>query len=148
MLDGEGVEEGFRGQAGRRNRAHVDVGRGLRGEGAGAAWDEQRRETAVEKLRAGGADAFGVPLDVTDDARAPAAAGLIADRAGGLDFLVTNTGITSPFPQTPSTPLFASVTSAIVCSLVPPILVRTRPVRPRPMRWPAIPQGYRLWRIP
>jgi NAD(P)-dependent dehydrogenase (short-subunit alcohol dehydrogenase family) len=32
--------------------------------GVGAR-DDQRREAAVEKLRAGGADAFGVPLDVT-----------------------------------------------------------------------------------
>lgn len=33
--------------------------------GVGAR-DKQRRDTAVEKLRAGGTDAFGVPLDVAD----------------------------------------------------------------------------------
>src|ERR1700722_19932748 len=37
--------------------------------GVGAR-DEQRREAAVAKLRAAGVDAFGVPLDVTDDASA------------------------------------------------------------------------------
>ena len=42
--------------------------------GVGAR-DEERREAAVEKLRAAGVDAFGVPLDVTDDASVAAAAG-------------------------------------------------------------------------
>lgn len=37
--------------------------------GVGAR-DDQRRKAAVEKLRAAGVDAFGVPLDVTDDALA------------------------------------------------------------------------------
>src|SRR5205807_731044 len=55
--------------------------------GVGAR-DEQRREAAVEKLRAAGVDAFGVPLDVTDDASVAAAAGLIEERAGRLDVLV------------------------------------------------------------
>lgn len=59
--------------------------------GVGAR-DEQRREAAVAKLRAAGADAFGVPLDVTDDASAAAAAGLIEERAGRLDVLVTTPG--------------------------------------------------------
>ena len=45
--------------------------------GVGAR-DERRREAAVEKLRAAGIDAFGVPLDVTDDASVAAAAA--ADR--------------------------------------------------------------------
>jgi short-subunit dehydrogenase len=35
--------------------------------GVGAR-EEQRRGAAVAKLRVGGADVFGVPLDVTDDA--------------------------------------------------------------------------------
>jgi NAD(P)-dependent dehydrogenase (short-subunit alcohol dehydrogenase family) len=35
--------------------------------GVGAR-DEERLEAAVAKLRAAGVDAFGVPLDVTDDA--------------------------------------------------------------------------------
>src|SRR5215218_598197 len=60
--------------------------------GVGAR-DEERREAAVEKLRAGGVDAFGVPLDVTDDASVTAAARLIEERAGRLDVLVNNAGV-------------------------------------------------------
>jgi len=70
--------------------------------GVGAR-DRQRRDTAVEKLRAAGIDAFGVPLDVTDDASVTAAAELIADQAGGLDVLVNNAAITGGMPQTPTT---------------------------------------------
>lgn len=70
--------------------------------GVGAR-DRQRRDTAVEKLRAAGTDAFGVPLDVTDDASVAAAADLIADQAGGLDVLVNNAAITGDLPQTPTT---------------------------------------------
>src|SRR3954452_18696789 len=62
--------------------------------------DERRREAAVEKLRAGGAEAFGVPLDVTDDASVAAAARLLEGR-GGLDVLVNNAGITGGMPQDP-----------------------------------------------
>ena len=69
--------------------------------GVGAR-DRQRRDTAVEKLRAAGTDAFGVPLDVTDDASVAAAAELIADQ-GGLDVLVNNAAITGGMPQTPTT---------------------------------------------
>ncbi|MGW0191351.1 SDR family oxidoreductase [Streptomyces sp. NPDC003362] len=70
--------------------------------GVGARSDE-RREAAVAKLRAAGVDAFGVPLDVTDDASVTAAAGLIEDRAGRLDVLVNNAGVTGGMPQTPTT---------------------------------------------
>jgi NAD(P)-dependent dehydrogenase (short-subunit alcohol dehydrogenase family) len=70
--------------------------------GVGAR-DEQRREAAVEKLRAAGADAFGVLLDVTDDGSASSAAHLIEDRAGHLDVLVNNAAITGGSPQTPTT---------------------------------------------
>jgi NAD(P)-dependent dehydrogenase (short-subunit alcohol dehydrogenase family) len=70
--------------------------------GVGAR-DQGRRETAVEKLRAAGTDAFGVPLDVTDDASAAAAAGLVADHAGGLDVLVNNAAIVGALPQAPTT---------------------------------------------
>ena len=67
---------------------------GARGYRVGVgARDEARREGAVEKLRAAGADAFGVPLDVTSDQSAAAAAELIEARAGGLDVLVNNAGI-------------------------------------------------------
>jgi NAD(P)-dependent dehydrogenase (short-subunit alcohol dehydrogenase family) len=67
-----------------------------------AARDEARRETAVAQLRAAGADAFGVPLDVTDDASAAAAAGLIEESAGRLDVLVNNAAITGGMPQEPT----------------------------------------------
>jgi NAD(P)-dependent dehydrogenase (short-subunit alcohol dehydrogenase family) len=69
--------------------------------GVGAR-DEQRRETAVAKLRAAGVDAFGVPLDVTDDASATAAAALLEQRAGRLDVLVNNAGVTGGRPQEPT----------------------------------------------
>jgi NAD(P)-dependent dehydrogenase (short-subunit alcohol dehydrogenase family) len=60
--------------------------------GVGAR-DEARLETAVEKLRAAGADAFGVPLDVTSDQSVTEAAELIERQAGRLDVLVNNAGI-------------------------------------------------------
>ncbi|MEO3827915.1 SDR family oxidoreductase [Actinomadura sp. B10D3] len=69
--------------------------------GVGAR-DGGRREAAVEKLRAGGADAFGVPLDVTDDASVTAAAELVRERAGRLDVLVNNAGVTGAAPQEPT----------------------------------------------
>ncbi|MGW1059107.1 SDR family NAD(P)-dependent oxidoreductase [Micromonospora rubida] len=67
------------------------------------ARDEQRREDAVAKLRAAGVDAFGVPLDVTDDASVAAAAALIEERAGRLDVLVNNAGVAGAWPEEPST---------------------------------------------
>ncbi|MEV6010490.1 SDR family oxidoreductase [Streptomyces sp. NPDC051976] len=69
--------------------------------GVGAR-DEERREAAVERLRAAGADAFGVPLDVSDDASATAAARLIEDQAGRLDVLVNNAAIAGAMPQQPT----------------------------------------------
>jgi NAD(P)-dependent dehydrogenase (short-subunit alcohol dehydrogenase family) len=60
--------------------------------GVGAR-DEARRESAVEKLRAAGIDAFGVPLDVTGDRSVADAAQLLAREAGRLDVLVNNAGI-------------------------------------------------------
>jgi NAD(P)-dependent dehydrogenase (short-subunit alcohol dehydrogenase family) len=85
--------------------------------GVGAR-DEQRREAAVEKLRAGGADAFGVPLDVTDDASVASAAGLIEDRAGRLDVLVNNAGITGGRPQEPSAVDPATVRAAVETNVI------------------------------
>ncbi|WP_250006659.1 SDR family NAD(P)-dependent oxidoreductase [Actinoplanes sp. M2I2] len=61
----------------------------------------ERRDAAVEKLRADGVDAFGVPLDVTDKAGVTAAAALLAER-GGLDVLVNNAAITGGRPQEPT----------------------------------------------
>ncbi|MFF3584693.1 SDR family oxidoreductase [Streptomyces mirabilis] len=60
--------------------------------GVGAR-DEARRESAVEKLRAAGVDAFAVPLDVTGDQSVTGAAELIERQAGRLDVLVNNAGI-------------------------------------------------------
>jgi NAD(P)-dependent dehydrogenase (short-subunit alcohol dehydrogenase family) len=65
--------------------------------GVGAR-DDTRREEAVEKLRAAGADAFGVPLDVTDDASVAAAAASLER----LDVLVNNAGVTGGVPQEPT----------------------------------------------
>lgn len=70
--------------------------------GVGAR-DAQRREDALAKLGAAGVDAFGVPLDVTDDAGVTAAARLIEERAGRLDVLVNSAGLTGGWPQEPTT---------------------------------------------
>ncbi len=59
--------------------------------GVGAR-DEKRRDDAVARLRDSGVDAFGVPLDVTDDESVSAAAELIAHHGGRLDALVNNAG--------------------------------------------------------
>lgn len=69
--------------------------------GVGAR-DRGRWDDAVERLRDAGFDAFGVPLDVTDDNSVAAAAGLLSERAGRLDALVNNAGITGGWPQQPS----------------------------------------------
>ena len=85
--------------------------------GVGAR-DDQRREAAVEKLRAAGADAFGVPLDVTDDASVAAAAGLIEDRSGRLDVLVNNAAITGGMPQLSSAVDPATVRAAVETNVI------------------------------
>lgn len=61
------------------------------------------RDVAVAKLRAAGVDAFGVPLDVTDDASVASAAEQIEREAGRLDVLVNNAAITGGEQQTPTT---------------------------------------------
>ncbi|WP_027341368.1 SDR family oxidoreductase [Hamadaea tsunoensis] len=72
----------------------IAAGLGARGHRVGVgARDEARLETAVEKLRADGVDAFGVPLDVTSRRSVTEAAELIESQAGGLDILVNNAGI-------------------------------------------------------
>jgi NAD(P)-dependent dehydrogenase (short-subunit alcohol dehydrogenase family) len=75
--------------------------------------DEERREAAVAKLCAAGADAFGVPLDVTDDASVAAAAGLMEERAGRLDVLVNNAGVTGGMPQEPTRVDLAAVRTVV-----------------------------------
>ena len=63
--------------------------------GVGAR-DETRLADAVEKLRADGVDAFGVPLDVTGRRSVAEAAELVERTAGGLDVLVNNAGVAGP----------------------------------------------------
>lgn len=85
--------------------------------GVGAR-DRRRRDTAVERLRAAGVDAFGVPLDVADDASVAAAAELVAERAGGLDVLVNNAAITGGAPQTPTTVEPATVRAVVETNVI------------------------------
>jgi len=85
--------------------------------GVGAR-DDQRREAAVEKLRAAGVDAFGVPLDVTGDASVAAAARLVEERAGRLDVLVNNAGVTGGMPQNPTTVDLAVVRVAVETNVI------------------------------
>ncbi|WTO96454.1 SDR family oxidoreductase [Streptomyces sp. NBC_00197] len=85
--------------------------------GVGAR-NEERRESAVEKLRAAGVDAFGVPLDVTDDASVTAAARLVEEQAGRLDALVNNAGITGGGPQDPTTVDVDRVRAAVETNVI------------------------------
>ncbi|KDN81190.1 SDR family NAD(P)-dependent oxidoreductase [Kitasatospora cheerisanensis] len=80
--------------------------------GVGAR-DERRRTDAVAALRARGADAFGVPLDVTDDASAAAAAKLLDERFGRLDVLVNNAAVTGGIPQEPTVVDLAEVRAVL-----------------------------------
>jgi NAD(P)-dependent dehydrogenase (short-subunit alcohol dehydrogenase family) len=85
--------------------------------GVGAR-DDGRRDEAVQKLRADGADVFGVPLDVTGDESVAAAARLIEDRAGRLDVLVNNAGVTGPLPQEPTRVALATVRTAVETNVI------------------------------
>ncbi|MEU2423076.1 SDR family oxidoreductase [Streptomyces sp. NPDC007851] len=88
----------------------VEVGVGAR--------NEEAREAAVAKLRASGVDAFGVPLDVTDDASVAAAAALVEERAGRLDVLVNNAGITGGMRQQPTTADVEAVRAAVETNVI------------------------------
>jgi NAD(P)-dependent dehydrogenase (short-subunit alcohol dehydrogenase family) len=85
--------------------------------GVGAR-DEERREASVQKLRAGGVDAFGVPLDVTDDASVAGAASLIDERVGRLDVLINNAAVTGGTPQMPTTVDPAAVRAAVETNVI------------------------------
>ena len=80
--------------------------------GVGAR-DDGRREAAVEKLRADGVDAFGVPLDLTDDASVAAAARTVEEHTGRLDVLVNNAGVTGGGPQEPTVVDIATMRTAV-----------------------------------
>ncbi|MGW0753264.1 SDR family oxidoreductase [Streptomyces sp. NPDC002587] len=72
----------------------IAAGLGALGHRVGVgARDETRLGAAVEKLRAAGVDAFGVPLDVTSRRSVTEAAERVELEAGGLDVLVNNAGI-------------------------------------------------------
>ncbi|MEU3062634.1 SDR family oxidoreductase [Streptomyces subrutilus] len=72
----------------------IAAGLGALGHRVGVgARDETRLAAAVEKLRAAGVDAFGVPLDVTTRRSVTAAVERVEREAGGLDVLVNNAGI-------------------------------------------------------
>jgi NAD(P)-dependent dehydrogenase (short-subunit alcohol dehydrogenase family) len=97
----------------------IAIGLGVLGWSVGVgARDERRREAAVEKLRAAGVDAFGVPLDVTDDGSVAAAAGLVEERAGRLDVLVNNAGVTGGMPQQPTTADLEKVRTAVETNVI------------------------------
>lgn len=82
----------------------IAAGLGAMGWSVGVgARDEQRRDAAVASLREAGVDAFGVPLNVTDDSSVAAAARGIDERAGRLDVLVNNAGAAGRWPEEPTT---------------------------------------------
>ena len=82
----------------------IAAGLGARGFRVGiGARDDTRRAAAVEKLRAEGVNAFGVPLDVTSVESTGAAADLVEQRYGRIDVLVNNAGIGGAWPQDPTT---------------------------------------------
>ena len=85
--------------------------------GVGAR-DDERREAAVAKLRLGGVDVFGVPLDVTDDASVAGAARLLDERGERLDVLVNNAAITGGMPQAPTEVDPATVLSVVDTNVV------------------------------
>ena len=57
------------------------------------ARDEERGEAAVAELRRGGADVFGVRVDVSSDDSVAAAFAVLEERVGHLDAVVNNAGI-------------------------------------------------------
>ncbi|GAB3937323.1 SDR family oxidoreductase [Micromonospora vulcania] len=72
----------------------------------------------MEKLRAAGVDAFHVPLDVTDDDSVDAAVRLFEERAGRLDALVNNAGVTGGMPQEPTNADLSIVRTAFETNVI------------------------------
>ncbi len=102
----------------------IAVGLGALGWRVGVgARDDARRDEAVAKLRADGVDAFGVPLDVTDDASVTAAAELLERQEGRLDVLVNNAGITGTGPQEPTAVDPANIRAVVETNVLGPIRV-------------------------
>ncbi|WP_439662471.1 SDR family oxidoreductase [Lentzea sp. HUAS TT2] len=85
--------------------------------GVGAR-DARRGEEAVAKLRANGADAFFVPLDVTDDESVSSAAALVEERFGRLDVLVNNAGIAGAWPTAPSAATVAGLQEVLDTNVI------------------------------
>jgi NAD(P)-dependent dehydrogenase (short-subunit alcohol dehydrogenase family) len=97
----------------------IAAGLGARGWQVGVgSRDAERGQAAVAKLRAAGVDAFGVPLDVTDDAGVAAAADLLEERAGRLDALVNNAGVTGGRPQEPTSVSLSTVRTAVETNVI------------------------------
>lgn len=90
--------------------------------GVGAR-DPERLEAAVGRLRESGIDAFAVPLDVSDDDSATAAARLIEEHAGRLDALINNAGITGGAPQTPTSVDPQTIRAVVETNVLGPIRV-------------------------
>ena len=103
--------------------------------GVGAR-DAERRQIAVTRLRDGGADAFAVPLDVSDDESVAGAAAVVEREAGGLDVLVNNAAITGGMPQEP-TSIDVSTMRAVVETNVFGVVRVTNAMRPMLRRSPA-----------
>ena len=60
------------------------------------ARDDERREAAVAELRRGGAEAFGVRLDVSSDQSVAEAVAVLDERLDHLDAVVNNAGVSGP----------------------------------------------------
>ncbi len=78
-----------------------EIARGLTGAVLIGARDQRRGEAAAARLRAGGADATYLGLDVTDPGSIAAAARTIEDTYGELDALVNNAALSSLEWNTP-----------------------------------------------
>jgi NAD(P)-dependent dehydrogenase (short-subunit alcohol dehydrogenase family) len=76
---------------------HIAAGLAARGyRVAVGARDDKRREAALEELRREGADVFGVRIDVSSDESVAGAIAVLNERAGHLDAVINNAGISGP----------------------------------------------------